>query len=39
MLYLAGKQGGFKKKSLGSETLCMTSEGCGEMFEGDFADM
>ena len=29
---------GFQKLSLGSETLLMTSEGLGEMFQGDFAD-
>ena len=39
MLYLAGQREEFQKLSKGSETLCMTSEGLGEMFEGDFADM
>ena len=29
----------FQKLSLGSETSDMTSEGLGEMFEGDSADM
>ena len=28
----------FLKMAWGSETLCMTSEGLGEMFEGDFTD-
>ena len=29
----------FQKLSYGSKTLYMTSEGLGEMFEGDSADM
>ena len=33
------KGGDFQKFSYGSETLGMTSEGLGEMFEGDFADL
>ena len=38
--YIWGVKGGiFKKLSLGSETSDMTSEGLGEMFEGDSADM
>ena len=32
------KGGHFQKLSYGSETLHMTSEGLGQMFEGDFAD-
>ena len=38
MLYLGGHVKYFEKLSWGSETLDMTSEGLGEMFEGDFAD-
>ena len=38
MIYLAGQRGNLYKLSYGSETLCMTSEGLGELFEGDFAD-
>ena len=37
MVYLGGQRGNFQKLSLGSETLHITSEGSGEMFEGDFA--
>ena len=33
------KGGDFQKLSYGSETLGITSEGLGEMFEGDFANM
>ena len=39
MVYLGGQRGYFQKLSLGSESLEMTSEGLGEMFEGDFSDM
>ena len=38
MLYLAGQKGGCSKVVLGLQILGMTSEGLGEMFEGDFAD-
>ena len=38
MLYLAGPRGYFPKLSKGSETLVMTSEGLGEMFESEFTD-
>ena len=37
MLYLDRQRGDFQKMSLGSKTLGMTSEGLGEMFEGDGA--
>ena len=37
MLYLTVQRGDFQKLYLGSETLGMTSEGLGEMFEGDGA--
>ena len=39
MIYLGGQGGYFEKLSKGSETSDMTSEGLGEMFEGDSADM
>ena len=35
---MSGKGGYFQKLSLGSETSDMTSQGLGEMFEGDSAD-
>ena len=38
MVYLGRHVRYFEKLSWGSETLDMTSEGLGEMFEGDFAD-
>ena len=38
MLYLAGQRGYFPKLSKGSETLVITSEGLGEMFESEFED-
>ena len=38
IIYLVGQGGYFQKLSYGSETLDMTSEGLGEMFEGDSAD-
>ena len=40
MLYLGEQKGGYFQKLLkGSETSDMTSEGLGEMFEGDSEDM
>jgi hypothetical protein len=39
MLYWDGQTGEFQKLSKGSKTLCMTSEGLGIIFKGDFADM
>ena len=39
IIYLVGQGGYFQKLSYGSETSDMTSEGLGEMFEGDSADM
>ena len=36
---LGGKEGYFENLSQGSETLDMTSEGFGDMFEGDFVYM
>ena len=36
---LGGKGGYFEKLSNGSKTSDMTSEGLGEVFEGDSADM
>ena len=39
MQFLGGKGGYFQKLSYGSETFDMTSEGLGEMFEGDLVDM
>jgi hypothetical protein len=38
MRFLAGKGGYFEKFSKGTKTLDMTSEGLGEVFEGDSAD-
>ena len=38
MLYLGGQRGYFQKLSKVSETSDMTSEGLGNMFEGDSAD-
>ena len=38
MLYLGGQRGDVQKLLLGSKTLDVTSEGLGEMFEGDSAD-
>ena len=35
---MSGKGGYFQKLSLGSETSDKTSQGLGEMFEGDSAD-
>ena len=37
MTLLGGQRGYFPKLSYGSETSDMTSEGLGEMFEGDSA--
>ena len=39
MRFLGGKGGYFEKLSNGSKTSDMTSEGLGEVFEGDSADM
>ena len=39
MRFLGGKGGYFEKLSNGSKTSDMTSEGLGEGFEGDSADM
>ena len=39
MTFWGGQEGYFQKLSLVAETSEMTSEGLGEMFEGDFADM
>ena len=40
MQFSWGEEGGISKElSLGSETLDMTSEGLGEVFEGDSEDM
>ena len=38
MQFLGGKGGYFEKLSNASKTLDMTSEGLGEVFEGDSAD-
>ena len=39
-LGIFGRRGGYLEKLFfGSKTLNMTSEGLGEMFDGDFADM
>jgi hypothetical protein len=38
MQFLGGKGGYFEKLSKGSKTSDMTSEGLGEVFEGDSAD-
>ena len=38
MRFLGGKGGYFEKLSIGSKTSDMTSEGLGEVFEGDSAD-
>ena len=38
MRFLGGKGGYFEKSSKGSKTSDMTSEGFGEVFEGDSAD-
>jgi hypothetical protein len=38
MRFLCGKGGYFEKSSKGSKTSDMTSEGLGELFEGDSAD-
>ena len=35
---MSGKEGYFQKLSWGSEISDMSSEGLGEMFEGDSAD-
>jgi hypothetical protein len=39
MQFLGGKRGYFEKLSKGSKTSVMTSDGLGEVFEGDSADM
>jgi hypothetical protein len=39
MRFLGGKGGYFEKLSKGSKTSDMTSEGLGEVFEGDSADI
>jgi hypothetical protein len=39
MQFLGGKGGYFEKLSKGSKTEDMTSEGLGEVFKGDSADM
>ena len=39
MRFLGGKGGYFEKLSKGSKTLDMTSEGLGEVLEGDSANM
>jgi hypothetical protein len=39
MRFLGGKGGYFENLSNGSKTLDMTSEGLGEVFEGDSPDM
>ena len=39
MRFMGGKGGYFEKLSKGSKTSDMSSEGLGEVFEGDSADM